>query len=89
MNNVVNVLFGEMVSNISTPFAVCDLLKVFLFFIIIIIFLSMIVNLDQPSGGYLIKTSERSARTASLGRVCFKYETEEKTKFKQRCCKLK
>lgn len=61
VNSVVNVLFGEMVSNISTPFAVCDLLKVFLFFfIIIIIFLSMIVNLDQPSGGYLIKTSERS-----------------------------
>lgn len=77
-----NVLFGEMVSNISTPFAVCDLLKVFLFFlffIIIIIFLSMIVNLDQPSGGYLIKTSERSgARRRSA--VCASNMKWKKTK---------
>uniref|UniRef100_A0A669CPB9 ADAM metallopeptidase with thrombospondin type 1 motif 14 n=1 Tax=Oreochromis niloticus TaxID=8128 RepID=A0A669CPB9_ORENI len=77
------------VTETSHPLQYVIYSKFFFFFIIIIIFLSMIVNLDQPSGGYLIKTSERSARTASLGRVCFKYETEEKTKFKQRCCKLK
>lgn len=80
MNSVVNVLFGEMVSNISTPFAVCDLLKVFLFFFYYYYYFSVHDSELRPAQWWLPHQNFRAIWcTASLGRVCFKYEMEKKS----------